>query len=84
MTLIFYIILDDSVINNTRKCSLKPRVLEKGSGSPIESHMYGHKTTQKTKKTLQNPLDQTTDWPTSKEREAAFMLGNVKDHVRVG
>jgi hypothetical protein len=78
MTLILYIILDDSVINNARKCSLKPRDLEKGSGSPIVSHMHGHKTTQKTKTALQNPLDQTTDWPASKEREAAFMLGESK------
>jgi hypothetical protein len=54
---------------------------KRGSGSPIVSHMYGHKTTQKTKIALQT---QNTDWPASKEREAAFMLGKVKDHVRVG
>ena len=84
MTLVLCIILDDLVIDNTRKCSLKPRLWKRGSGSPIGSHMYGHKTTQKTKTALQNPLDQNTDWLASKEREAAFILGKVKDHVRVG
>jgi hypothetical protein len=52
--------LGQPVIDNARKSSLK-QGLEKGQWLACCISYGGHKTTQKTKTALQNPLDQTTD-----------------------